>query len=119
MIFKGISKCFSLKNEDQYNTIGDFYDELSSIYGLENLKGLGYKWENGYIWYAIGLKDGDIPEYNLEIELPDDGWNIKEGLTDNLKDIYDELYKVNSIKYELETFTNDGRCMIKYIYNKD
>ena len=28
MIFKGITKSFSLKNEDQYNTIGAFWDGL-------------------------------------------------------------------------------------------
>ena len=59
MLFKGISKEFSLLNEDQYNTIGDFWDEMASIYGLENLQGLGYKWVDDKIFYAIGLKAGD------------------------------------------------------------
>ena len=39
MIFKGISKEFSLLNEDQYNTIGEFWDEMALLYGLENLQG--------------------------------------------------------------------------------
>ena len=39
MIFIGISREFSLKDEDQYNTIGAFWDEMSLIYGLENLQG--------------------------------------------------------------------------------
>ena len=67
MIFVGLSKEFSLENEDQYNTIGNFWDEMSLIYGLENLLGLGYKWENGIIYYAIGLKNGFIKDYNLTI----------------------------------------------------
>ena len=65
MIFKGISKEFSLLNENQYNTIGDFWDEMALLYGLKNLQGLGYKWADNKIFYAIGLKDGDIKGYNL------------------------------------------------------
>ena len=41
MVFIGIGKRFSLKNEEQYDTIGAFWDDLASKYGLENLKGLG------------------------------------------------------------------------------
>jgi predicted transcriptional regulator YdeE len=80
MIFIGLSKEFSLKNEEQYNTIGDFWDEMSMLYGIENLQGLGYKWEDGKIFYAIGLKNGNINNSNFCMELPDDGWFIVEGL---------------------------------------
>ena len=114
MLFKGISKEFSLLNDDQYNTIGDFWDELALLYGLENLQGLGYKWSGGKIYYAIGLKIGDIKDYNLCIELPDEGWFIADGKTEELKDIYDEIYKFGSLKYEIETFTENGECRIKY-----
>ena len=114
MLFIGITKTFSLKNEDQYNTIGDFWDELSLLYGLENLQGLGYKWEKGKIFYAIGLKKGEIENANFRIELPDDGWQIVEGETDRLKEVYDELYKTGRLKYEIETFTEEGKCLIQY-----
>ncbi|MBR5174020.1 MAG: hypothetical protein IKW16_03645 [Clostridia bacterium] len=114
MIFKGVSKDFSLLNEDQYNTIGDFWDEMSALYGLENLQGLGYKWAQGKISYAIGLKIGDISDFNFEIELPDSGWTIVDGETDNLKGLYNDIYKNGPLKYEIETFTNDGSCRIKY-----
>ena len=114
MIFKGISKEFSLKNEEQYNTIGEFWDKFSHIYGLENLRGLGYKWEKGIISYAIGLKVGDIRDYNLCIELPDDGWVTFDGETENLKEIYDNIYKLGALKYEIETFDRNGKCRIKY-----
>ncbi len=114
MIFKGISKEFSLLNEDQYNTIGDFWDEMALLYGLESLQGLGYKWAGGKIHYAIGLKVGEIKDYNLCIELPDAGWTVIEGDTDNLKDIYDEIYKSGALKYEIEIFTENGTCKIKY-----
>ena len=114
MIFIGISREFSLKDEDQYNTIGAFWDEMSLIYGLENLQGLGYKWQDGKIYYAIGLKSDSIKGWNLSIELPDDGWTIVLGKTDNLKNIYDEIYTFGPLKYEIETFDEFGECQIKY-----
>ena len=114
MLFIGILKEFSLLNEDQYKTIGAFWDELSLIYGLENLQGLGYKWENGKIYYAIGLKEGTIKDSNFSCELPDSEWDIFEGETDKLKEIYDIIYIEGSLKYEIETFTKDGRCKIMY-----
>jgi predicted transcriptional regulator YdeE len=114
LIFKGISKEFSLLNNDQYNSIGDFWDEMASLYGLENLQGLGYKWIGNTIHYAIGLKVGVIKDYNVCIELPSIGWNIVVGETDNLKEIYDEIYRDGPLRYELETFYKNGKCQIKY-----
>ena len=114
LVFKGIAKEFSLLNEDQYNTIGDFWDEMALIYGLENLQGLGYKWENGKISYAIGLKNGEIADCDLCMDLPNDGWTVVNGITDNLKEIYNEIYKQGALTYEIETFDSDGTCQIKY-----
>ena len=118
MIFKGITRSFSLKNEDQYNTIGAFWDEMEALYGLENLLGLGYKWQNGKIEYAIGLKNGDIKDYNLTIELPDNDWVTVKGKTGNLKQIYNEIYISGALTYELESFFNSGDCIIKYYREK-
>lgn len=114
MIFCGISRDFSLANEGQYDTIGAFWDEMSAIYGLENLQGLGYLWQNGNISYAIGLKHGEIETANLRIDLPDDKWVTVEGNTDELKEIYDRIYQNGPLKYEIETFSDDGKCKIKY-----
>lgn len=114
MIFKGISKEFSLLNEEQYNTIGDFWDEMALLYGLENLQGLGYQWAGNKIFYAIGLKNGDIKDYNLCIELPDTSWSIVNGETENIKEIYNKIYKFGALKYEIETFSENGECQIKY-----
>ena len=114
MKFIGIKRTFSLLNEDQYNTIGAFWDELTLIYGLENLHGLGYKWEKDKIYYAIGLKNGVIANHNFSFELPNVGWEIVEGVTDELKQIYDKIYLDGPLKYEIETFTEDGRCKIMY-----
>ncbi len=114
MVFKGITRTFSLLNEEQYNTIGAFWDEMANIYGLENLLGLGYKWQNGKIEYAIGLKKGDINGYNLTISLPDDGWITVKGKTDNLKQIYNEIYRNGALTFEIESFYDNGDCVIKY-----
>lgn len=114
MIFKGISREFSLQNNDQYNTIGNFWDELALLYGLENLQGLGYKWHNGMIYYAIGLKNGQIDNYNFAIDLPNDGWKVVHGETNNLQNIYNNIYKSGPLKYEIETFTESGKCTIRY-----
>ena len=114
MIFQGISRDFSLENEQQYETIGQFWDEMALLYGLESLQGLGYNWKNGKLSYAIGLKHGCIQGCNLCVELPDDGWVIAEGQTDSLKQLYDEIYKNGPLQYEIETFSQDGTCIIRY-----
>ena len=114
MVFVGIAKTFDLTDEQQYETIGTFWDEMAAIYGLENLQGLGYRWENDQISYAIGLKDGWINGYNLNIALPDTGWILVKGKTDNLKPMYDEIYKGGILQYEIETFYEDGSCEIRY-----
>ena len=118
MVFSGISREFALAGEDQYNTIGAFWDEMESLYGLENLIGLGYKWQNGKISYAIGLKHGDVFGHNLTLQLPDDGWVCVEGKTDELKDIYDEIYKMGALDLELEEFYESGECKIRYFRSK-
>ena len=99
MKFIGTLREFSLKNEEQYNTIGDFWDELSLIYGMENLQGLGYKWENNTIYYAIGLKKGIIENSNFTVELPDYGWTEVNGETYNLKEI--QLLHFHILRYYL------------------
>ena len=114
MIFQGISREFCLTDERQYDTIGQFWDEMSELYGLENLQGLGYCWKNNKIFYAIGLKNGCIKDCNFSIELPEDGWTLVTGETDSLKQIYDEIYKDGALKYEIESFFEDGSCQIKY-----
>ena len=115
MKFFGISKDFSLVGEEQYNTIGKFWDDMAEIYGLENLYGLGYLWRNDMISYAIGLKDGVVDGCNFSMELPDEGWTVVCGRTDDLKEIYDEIYLNGALKYEIEAFWDNGDCEIKFI----
>ena len=60
MTFTGINRTFSTVNEGQYDTIGAFWDEMTELYGLENIRGFGYGWTEDTIEYAIGLKEGII-----------------------------------------------------------
>lgn len=114
MIFEGISRVFSLKNEDQYNTIGAFWDEMAELYGLENLQGLGYDWHGAQMSYAIGLREGRIKGADVSITLPEGGWVLAKGQTDHLKELYDEIYKNGALTFEIETFFEDGSCQIWY-----
>ena len=114
MRFIGISRVFSTVNDQQYETIGAFWDELSEKYGLENLRGLGYNWTKDTIEYVIGLKEGVIDGANCDAELPDKGWTTVNGITDELGHLYDEIYSDGPLTYEIETFSDNGECVIQY-----
>lgn len=115
MTFNGISRVFSTENDDQYNTIGAFWDELAYKYGRSNLRGLGYHWAPTTIEYVIGQKEGDIPESDCCVELPDEGWLVVKGRTQDLSKIYEEIYKDGNLTYEIEMFSDDGSCEIWYL----
>lgn len=113
MKFIGIRRVFSTKNEEQYTTIGAFWDEMSDLYGRENLMGLGCNWTSSSIEYVMALKNGIIPEANYEINLPDE-WTVVSGKTENLSSIYDDIYKDGVLLYEIEEFDDEGNCLIRY-----
>ena len=114
MNFKGISRTFSTVGEKQYETIGAFWDEMSGIYGRENLRGLGYNWTETSIEYVIGLIDGDIEGSNIDVILPDDKWECVSGRTEELGEIYATIYKDGELKYEIEMFDDAGNCRILF-----
>lgn len=114
VIFEGISKVFSLAGEQQYETIGQFWDEIAVLYGLENLQGLGYNWKGNKMSYAIGLKTGCIEGCNVRVELPEHGWVRAVGKTDDLKQLYDEIYRDGPLEFEIETFDENGDCQILF-----
>jgi len=113
MKYIGIRRVFSTQNEEQYTTIGAFWDEMSGIYGREKLMGLGCNWTGNSIEYVIALKEGIISDANYEIELPDK-WIEAVGRTEELSFIYDEIYKDGPLLYEIEEFDDDGNCRIRY-----
>ena len=112
--FYGISRVFSIQNEDQYRTIGAFWDEMSSKYGLENLRGLGYLWTGESMSYAIGLKEGIIEDYDVEIPIPAGEWKKVKGKTSELPQIYSRIYEDGNLTFEIEEFTSDGECEISF-----
>ena len=113
MVFCGISRDYSVTGDGQYETIGRFWEEMSRLYGMENLMGLGYHWENDTLSYAIGLKEGEIRGWNVRIPLPDAGWVTVTGETERLKEVYEEIYKGGSLRFEIETFYENGSCEIR------
>lgn len=115
MTFTGINRTFSTVNEGQYDTIGAFWDEMTELYGLENIRGFGYGWTEDTIEYAIGLKEGIIEGADFSIELPDEGWIRVTGKTNDLPGIYRKIYEDGPLLYEIETFTEDGDCEILFV----
>ena len=114
MIFEGIGRTFSTENDQQYKTIGAFWDELSAKYGRENLQGLGYGWTERSIEYVIGLKNDTIDGADRTVELPDTGWVTVRGKTADLGEIYEKIYQEGRLRYEIERFTDSGDCEIMY-----
>ena len=115
MIFTGIGRTFSTIGEMQYETIGAFWDELAAKYGRDKLRGLGYGWTDTEIKYVIGLKDGKPEGSDTEITLPDAGWVTVTGRTEELGEIYREIYKDGNLEYEIEMFDDNGNCRVMYI----
>lgn len=113
MLFTGISRTFSTVNNKQYETIGNFWDEMAKLYGRANLMGLGYNWTDSAIEYVIALKDGLIDNADCTVELPDN-WAVAYGKTEELEKIYDYIYKKGPLLYEIEEFDDDGNCRIRY-----
>ena len=114
MLFKGIGRTFSTENDQQYKTIGAFWDELAARYGRVNLQGLGYDWKEQSIEYVIGLIDGEIGGADRNVELPDMGWVTVRGKTGELREIYEKIYQEGRLSYEIERFTDSGDCEIMY-----
>lgn len=113
MKFVGIRRVFSTENEEQYMTIGAFWDEMANVYGRSNLMGLGCNWTRDSIEYVIALKNGVINNADYEIDLPDE-WITVCGKTERLSAIYDEIYKDGPLLYEIEEFDDNGNCRIRY-----
>lgn len=113
MKFIGKRRIFSTENEQQYQTIGSFWDEEAVKYGITNLMGLGCNWGENSIEYVMALKDGIIDGANYEIKIPDE-WVEVHGRTDDLGMIYDRIYQDGPLLYEIEEFDENGNCRIRY-----
>lgn len=122
MLFCGYACVFSTKNDAQYGSIGRFWEEMSALYGMEELLGLGFHWTEDTIEYVIGKKDGSRPEKGCtgagavykEIELPETGWCTVLGRTEALSQLYEGIYADGVLTEEIEEFFQDGSCRIRY-----
>lgn len=119
MRFSGLSKAFSTVGDSQYEAIGAFWDAMADRFGRENLWGLGYGWTKSTITYVICLKNGSLPpdaQYPgavfQDIELPDEGWLYFTGRTENLSELYADIYADGALMYEIEQFYENGDCEV-------
>ena len=119
MLFKGIGRIFSTENDQQYETIGAFWDELAAKYGRVNLQGLGYGWKERSLEYVIGLIDGEVGRADRTVILPDTGWVTVRGRTADLGEIYEKIYQEGRLEYEIERFNDSGDCEIMYCRSTD
>ena len=79
------------------------------------MRGLGYNWTSTSIEYVIGLTASEIEGWNMSVPLPENEWKRVKGRTENLEEIYNDIYKDGPLKYEIEMFDDDGNCVIDFV----
>ena len=94
MKFIGIRRVFSTQNEVQYTTIGAFWDEMSKIYGIEKLMGLGCNWTDNSIEYVMALKQGIIENANYA-DIAIGNYNTKYNKKSFLASLHSFWFKYN------------------------
>ena len=123
MNFNGIKIRFDCKKNEQYKTIGDFWDFMHTEYPNHSFKGVGCNWLNDSFDYIIGdfatldfgmdnIKNRYPTADYVEITLPEKGWQIYHGKFEKLSELYDEIYKSGVLDYEIEEFFPNGDCKI-------
>lgn len=117
MIFRGVGRRFSTRDDGQYEEIGAFWDAMAEKYGREKLCGLGWDWTDDSMLYAIGTLDA--PERfrfsgmeTMEVLLPENGWQRWKGKTEHLDELYRQIYAGGPLTYEIERFAEDGTCTV-------
>ncbi len=118
----GVMKTFDCADGEQYEAIGRFWSEMSSLYGQEQLCGVGCNWRNNRLDYIIGFMNNDTAELSdavgqcggsiARLELPTSGWRHYSGKTEKLSELYDAIYADGVLDYEIERFTPDGECCV-------
>lgn len=127
MVFKGIEIRFSCRNSEQYQSIGQFWNFMREQNYGNAIKGLGYNWKDDSLCYVIGdYKQSiqfDINSIHLkyptaayvEIDLPDNGWQVYFCQLSNLGLLYEQIYKDGVLDYEIEEIDSDGNCQISIL----
>lgn len=125
MIFRGIKVTFLLENERQYVDIAKFWSIMEKYYDVNKLSGLGFNWTDTTMDYVIGFRDNSMTaaeldkikpyfrsaEYVIKL-LPKDNWKKHIGHVSQIKEKYNELWKAGAIKYEIETFDEEGNMKL-------
>lgn len=125
LTFIGIGKKFSIIGEDQYNTIGRFWDLMSDFTNKDDLIGFGCNWTKTDMEYYIGfihdidyrniLNNLNFKMKNLKIKkfkLDTKDWILYKGKTKNINKMYDFIWTDKVVTSELEFFTNNGNCYL-------
>lgn len=125
-------KRWSTKNGEQYKPIAKFWDIVEKYVNCSDLQGYGTDWTG---WgtdflYGIIFKNGNIPkEVIIDVKkafpdiivdnsfrIPSTYEEIYSGDTEDLNLLYDEIWNKGFLAHELEEFTDDGKCVIRVIY---
>jgi predicted transcriptional regulator YdeE len=123
MTYHGIKLTFNCKNHGQYTNIPIFFKVMQAAHPNTKLLGVGYSWKGSSFEYLIGNPEHswfnieevkrDLPKAELHtVELPDVGWETHKGLTRQLQDMYEKIWDMGDVKYEIEEFFEDGTCII-------
>ncbi len=120
MTVRGVQLRVGCKNDEQYDWIGIFWDEVRRCHPRMKLVGVGHSWENGSFYYLIG-KEGGLPEKTIEkvrkrfpraesvrLKLPDYGWEAHFSTLQTLEETYAEIYKDGPLTYEMERIHENG-----------
>lgn len=125
-------KRWSTKNGEQYKPIAKFWDIVEKYVKTSDLQGYGTDW-TGYgtdFLYGIIFKNGNIPTEVIDdvkkafpdmiadnsFRIPSTYEEIYSGDTEDIDLLYNEIWNKGFLAHELEEFTDDGRCVIRVIY---
>lgn len=119
MFVAGWMKRFPCGHGEQFELIGQFWDEMRRRLPDAELCGVGYGWENDTLCYLIGRLNAS-PERHAEVAdakyltlaLPEDGWETWKCGVDALGETYAAIYAVSRLDYEIEFIGPECTLMI-------
>jgi hypothetical protein len=124
---------FSTLNNAQYADIAKFWEIVEKYCHCDELMGFGTNWIDNTFDYGIIIKDKNVNITGILLELNDTFHNmyvdtnytipdkydmVYTGYTNDLQNAYEHLWRIGRIEYELERFTDDGKCEIRVIYDR-
>lgn len=109
----GLMRRFPCGQGEQFELIGQFWDQMRAALPGERLCGVGYGWENDTLCYLIGALDdrleaalqglqGRVKADFIRLLMPDEGWETWECELDRLDATYEAIYAVSRLDWEIE-----------------